>query len=136
MEITRDIIYIGVNDHRIDLFEGQYKVPNGMSYNSYLILDEKTAVMDTVDRNFTHEWLDNLGLEVPTTYQEFEDVLTAFKEQDANGNGDPNIDTRADRISRNPVEERIPLDYDAAMKIFRDKEDYELEWAIQYLEKR
>ncbi len=61
MEITRDIIYIGVNDHRIDLFEGQYKVPNGMSYNSYLILDEKTAVMDTVDRNFTHEWLDNLG---------------------------------------------------------------------------
>lgn len=52
-----------------------------------------------------------------------------------NGNGDPNIDTRADRISRNPVEERIPFDYDAAMKIFRDKEDYELEWAIQYLEK-
>lgn len=52
------------------------------------------------------------------------------------GNGDPNIDTRADRISRNPVEERIPLDYDGAMKIFRDKEDYELEWAIQYLEKR
>ncbi len=51
-----------------------------------------------------------------------------------NGNGDPNIDTRADRISRNPVEERIPLDYDATMKIFRDKEDYELEWAIEYLE--
>ena len=50
------------------------------------------------------------------------------------GNGDPNIDTRPDRISRNPVEERILLDYDAAMKIFRDKEDYELEWAIQYLE--
>ena len=50
------------------------------------------------------------------------------------GNGDPNIDTRADRISRNPVDERIPLDYDAAMKIFRDKEDYELEWAVQYLE--
>ena len=61
MEITRDIVYIGVNDHSIDLFEGQYKVPNGMSYNSYLILDEKTAVMDTVDRSFTHEWLDNLG---------------------------------------------------------------------------
>ncbi len=61
MQITQDIIYIGVNDRRIDLFEGQYKVPNGMAYNSYLILDEKTAVMDTVDRNFTHEWLDNLG---------------------------------------------------------------------------
>ena len=50
------------------------------------------------------------------------------------GNGDPNIDTRADCVSRNPVEERIPLDYDAAMKIFRDREDYELEWAMQYLE--
>ena len=60
----------------------------------------------------------------------------AFGDGGCDGNGDPNIDTRADRISRNPVEERIPLDYDAAMKIFRDKEDYELEWAIQYLEKR
>ncbi len=49
------------------------------------------------------------------------------------GSGDPNIDTRADRISRNPVEERIPLDYDAAMKIFRDGEDYELEWAMDFL---
>lgn len=61
MKISKDIIYIGVNDHKIDLFEGQYKVPNGMSYNSYVILDEKIAVMDTVDANFTHEWLDNLS---------------------------------------------------------------------------
>ncbi|MBO4501390.1 MAG: flavin reductase [Clostridia bacterium] len=61
MEITKDIRYIGVNDHRIDLFEGQYRVPNGMAYNSYVILDEKTAVMDTVDAAFTHEWLDNLA---------------------------------------------------------------------------
>ena len=60
MNITRDIQYIGVNDHQIDLFEGQYEVPNGMAYNSYVILDEKIAVMDTVDANFTHEWLDNL----------------------------------------------------------------------------
>ncbi len=60
MFITNDIKYIGVNDHRIDLFEGQYKVPNGMSYNSYAIIDEKIAVMDTVDVNFTHEWLDNI----------------------------------------------------------------------------
>ncbi len=60
MEITKDIKYIGVNDHKVDLFEGQYRVPNGMSYNSYVILDEKVAVMDTVDVNFTHEWLDNL----------------------------------------------------------------------------
>ena len=60
MKITNDIKYIGVNDHRVDLFEGQYMVPNGMSYNSYVILDEKIAVMDTVDAGFTHEWLDNL----------------------------------------------------------------------------
>ncbi len=60
MFITNDIRYIGVNDHKVDLFEGQYRVPNGMSYNSYVIMDEKIAVMDTVDANFTHEWLDNL----------------------------------------------------------------------------
>ena len=60
MEITNSIKYVGVNDHQVDLFEGQYKVPNGMSYNSYVIFDEKIAVMDTVDQHFTHEWLDNL----------------------------------------------------------------------------
>ena len=60
MNITKDIKYIGVNDHKVDLFEGQYIVPNGMAYNSYVILDNKVAVMDTVDVNFTHEWLDNL----------------------------------------------------------------------------
>ena len=60
MMITESIKYVGVNDHKVDLFEGQYKVPNGMAYNSYVILDEKIAVMDTVDAGFTHEWLDNL----------------------------------------------------------------------------
>ena len=60
MNITNDIRYVGVNDHKIDLFEGQYKVPNGMAYNSYVILDDKVTVMDSVDRNFTHEWLDNI----------------------------------------------------------------------------
>ena len=60
MYITNDIQYIGVNDHQIDLFEGQYIVPNGMSYNSYVILDEKIAVMDTVDQNFGDQWLENL----------------------------------------------------------------------------
>lgn len=60
MEITKDIIYIGVNDHDIDLFEGQYVVPNGMAYNSYVIKDKKNAVMDTVDRRFVNEWLGNL----------------------------------------------------------------------------
>ena len=60
MFISNDIKYIGVNDHRIDLFEGQYDVPNGMSYNSYAVVDYKIAIMDTVDANFTHEWLDNI----------------------------------------------------------------------------
>ncbi len=61
MNISQDIRYVGVNDHEIDLFEGQYTVPNGMAYNSYVILDEKIAVMDTVDKNFGEEWLKNLS---------------------------------------------------------------------------
>ena len=60
MKITNDIKYIGVNDHEVDLFEGQYVVPNGMAYNSYAIIDEKIAIMDTVDARFTHQWLDNI----------------------------------------------------------------------------
>ena len=60
MFITNDIKYVGVNDHDVDLFEGQYVVPSGMAYNSYVILDEKVVVMDTVDANFTHQWLDNI----------------------------------------------------------------------------
>ncbi len=60
MKITNDIKYIGVNDHKVDLFEGQYVVPNGMAYNSYAIMDEKIAIMDTVDANFTEEWLGNI----------------------------------------------------------------------------
>lgn len=60
-KVTNDIFYVGVNDHEIDLFEGQYVVPNGMSYNSYVIIDEKIAVVDTVDKNFTNEWLNNIN---------------------------------------------------------------------------
>ena len=69
MFITNDIKYVGVNDHQVDLFEGQYLVPNGMSYNSYVIMDEKIAVMDTVDANFTQPWLENIhnALEVSGT---------------------------------------------------------------------
>ncbi len=63
MTITNDIKYAGVNDHNIDLFEGQYVVPNGMAYNSYVIMDKKIAVLDTVDARFTHEWLDNIQKE-------------------------------------------------------------------------
>ena len=61
MEITTDIVYVGVNDHDIDLFEGQYVVPRGMAYNSYLVKDAKTAVMDTVDARFGDEWLKNVA---------------------------------------------------------------------------
>lgn len=60
MEISKNVKYVGVNDHQVDLFEGQYQVPNGMAYNSYIILDEKTAVMDTVDGDFSEEWLQNI----------------------------------------------------------------------------
>ena len=60
-KVTDSIYYVGVNDHKIDLFEGQYKVPHGMSYNSYIIDDDKILVMETVDQNFKHEWLDNIA---------------------------------------------------------------------------
>ena len=72
MNISKDIKYIGVNDHQIDLFEGQYIVPNGMSYNSYVILDNKVCVMDTVDSSFTSVWLENLK-------KEFQDKLILEK---------------------------------------------------------
>ena len=61
MKISEDIRYVGVNDHQVDLFEGQYPVPNGMAYNSYVVLDEKVTVFDTVDQNFSREWLSNLA---------------------------------------------------------------------------
>ena len=61
MNVTKDIVYVGVNDRKVDLFEGQYRVPNGMCYNSYAVVDEKIAIMDTVDAAFTHEWLDNIA---------------------------------------------------------------------------
>ena len=77
MEISACVKYVGVNDHQVDLFEGQYKVPNGMSYNSYVILDDKIAVMDTVDGFFTEEWLNNVeqGLDgkMPQWYPQLRD---------------------------------------------------------------
>ena len=59
-KVTNEIFYVGVNDHKVDLFEGQYVVPNGMAYNSYIVKDSKITIFDTVDQNFTHEWLDNI----------------------------------------------------------------------------
>ena len=60
MKITNDVVYIGVNDNLIDLFEGQYPVPQGMAYNSYAILDEKIAILDSVETKFAAEWLENM----------------------------------------------------------------------------
>ena len=71
MEISNTIKYIGVNDHDIDLFEGQYKVENGMAYNSYLLLDEKNAVLDTVDEHFIEEWLGNLKIVLGTRQPDY-----------------------------------------------------------------
>ena len=84
MFITNDIRYIGVNDHQVDLFEGQYVVPNGMAYNSYVILDEKVAVMDTVDRNFSDEWLANLRAELGERKPDF--LIVQHMEPDHSAN--------------------------------------------------
>lgn len=84
MEISKDIRYLGVNDHKIDLFEGQYSVPNGMTYNSYMILDEKIAVIDTVDQNFTHEWLDNIDRELNGRLPDYLVVLHMEPDHSAN----------------------------------------------------
>ena len=86
MFITNDIRYIGVNDHQVDLFEGQYVVPNGMAYNSYVILDEKVAVMDTVDRNFGEEWLSNLRDELGERKPDF--LVVQHMEPDHSANID------------------------------------------------
>ena len=86
MFITNDIRYIGVNDHQVDLFEGQYVVPGGMAYNSYVILDEKVAVMDTVDRNFGEEWLNNLRSELGERKPDF--LVVQHMEPDHSANID------------------------------------------------
>ena len=76
MEITKDIFYVGVNDHLIDLFEGQYDVPNGMAYNSYLICDDKVAVMDSVDAHFTDEWITKIAAALGERAPDYFVVLT------------------------------------------------------------
>ena len=86
MFITNDIRYIGVNDHQVDLFEGQYVVPNGMAYNSYVILDEKVAVMDTVDQNFGQEWLGKLAAELDGRSPDF--LVVQHMEPDHSANID------------------------------------------------
>lgn len=84
INITKDIKYIGVNDHEIDLFEGQYVVPNGMAYNSYAILDAQIAIMDTVDIRFTHEWLDNVAAAIGSRKPDY--LIIQHMEPDHAGN--------------------------------------------------
>ena len=84
MTISNDIRYIGVHDHSIDLFEGQYKVPNGMSYNSYAVMDSKTAVFDTVDARFKHQWLDNIQREFGTSHPDY--LIVQHMEPDHSAN--------------------------------------------------
>ena len=84
MKITQDVRYIGVSDHDLDLFEGQYKVPDGMAYNSYVILDEKIAVFDTVDKKFGDEWLDNLKNELGGRTPDYLVVLHMEPDHSAN----------------------------------------------------
>ena len=91
MHISNDIRYVGVNDHEIDLFEGQYDVPNGMAYNSYVILDEKIAVMDTVDARFASLWLGNvqavLEEQLAKQSQETTEKVSQLMEQKKSGKG-------------------------------------------------
>ncbi|MCR5004843.1 MAG: flavin reductase [Clostridiales bacterium] len=82
--ITNDIFYVGVNDHKVDLFEGQYVVPNGMAYNSYVIKDGQTAVFDTVEAGFGHEWLDNIAQVVGSTAPDY--LIVQHMEPDHAGN--------------------------------------------------
>ena len=84
MKITQDVRYIGVSDHDLDLFEGQYEVPDGMAYNSYVILDEKIAVFDTVDKKFGDEWLDNLKNELNGRAPDYLVVLHMEPDHSAN----------------------------------------------------
>ncbi|MGM9968922.1 MAG: FprA family A-type flavoprotein [Anaeroplasma sp.] len=84
MMITDDIKYVGVNDYKIDLFEGQYKVPNGISYNSYIIMDEKIAIMDTVDKNFKDEWLNNIKNELKDRIPDY--IIIQHMEPDHSAN--------------------------------------------------
>ena len=84
MKITDDIKYVGVNDHDIDLFEGMYDVPNGMAYNSYVILDKKVAVIDTVEARFTHEWLDNVKKALDTRKPDY--LIVQHMEPDHSAN--------------------------------------------------
>lgn len=83
MEISKDIKYVGVNDHEIDLFEGQYDVPNGMAYNSYVVLDQKVAVFDTVDERFAGEWLNNIKLVLGDRQPDF--LIVQHMEPDHSG---------------------------------------------------
>ena len=99
MDISNDIKYVGVNDHAVDLFEGQYAVKNGMSYNSYVILDEKVAVMDTVDAHFTHEWLDNIEAAAGSHKPDYLIIQHMEPDHSANIANFMNVDRKSTRLN-------------------------------------
>ena len=84
MDITKDIKYIGVNDRKTDLFESQYKIPNGVAYNSYIIIDEKIAVMDSVEKDFGDEWLDKIKNELGQKHPDY--LIVQHMEPDHSAN--------------------------------------------------
>ena len=129
-QVTNDILYIGVNDHNVDLFEGQYVVPNGMSYNSYVIMDEKICVMDTVDKAFTDEWLNNLsealGGKAPTY------LVVQHMEPDHSANIDifmqryPNTTVVSSKAAFNMMKQFFGTDYADRQIVIKEGDTLEL----------
>lgn len=130
MNVTNDIFYVGVDDHKIDLFEGQYIVPNGMAYNSYVIKDEKTAVLDTVDANFTQEWLENVRRVLGTAQPDYLIVQHMEPDHSANVlnfmNAYPQAQVVATAQAFAMMKNFFGTDFDGRKKVIADKETLSL----------
>ena len=130
MNVTNDIFYVGVDDREIDLFEGQYVVPNGMSYNSYVIKDEKTAVLDTVDANFTQEWLENVRQVLGTTQPDYLIVQHMEPDHSANilnfMNAYPQAQVVATAQAFAMMKNFFGTDFEGRKKVIADKETLSL----------
>ena len=130
MNVTNDIFYVGVDDHKIDLFEGQYIVPNGMAYNSYVIKDEKTAVLDTVDANFTQEWLENVRRVLGTVQPDYLIVQHMEPDHSANilnfMNAYPQAQVVATAQAFVMMKNFFGTDFEGRKKVIADKETLSL----------
>ena len=130
MNVTNDIFYVGVDDREIDLFEGQYVVPNGMSYNSYVIKDEKTAVLDTVDANFTQEWLENVRRVLGTVQPDYLIVQHMEPDHSANilnfMNAYPQAQVVATAQAFVMMKNFFGTDFEGRKKVIADKETLSL----------